>query len=75
MERSSLDLTDKQITGGNLQNMTTALIWYVNPYCKCVFDYIHSWTDARPTANGNILTNNFIASQTDGFGIRCQLDF
>ena len=72
---SYLDLTDKQITGGNMQNMTTGLNWYVNPYCKCVFNYIHSWTDARPTANGNILSNNFIASQTDGFGIRCQLDF
>jgi phosphate-selective porin OprO/OprP len=72
---SYLDLTDKQITGGNMQNMTTGLNWYVNPYCKCVFNYIHSWTDARPTANGNILSNNFISSQTDGFGIRCQLDF
>jgi len=72
---SYLDLTDKQIAGGNMQNMTTGLNWYVNPYCKCVFNYIHSWTDARPTANGTILSNNFITSQTDGFGIRCQLDF
>ena len=72
---SYLDLTDKQITGGNMQNMTAGLNWYVNPYCKCVFNYIHAWTDARPTANGNILSNNFITSQTDAFGIRCQLDF
>jgi len=72
---SYLDLTDQQIQGGMMQNMTTGLNWYVNPNCKCVFNYIHSWADARPTRNGNILSNNMISSQTDAYAMRCQLDF
>jgi len=72
---SYLDVTDQQIQGGLMQNMTTGLNWYVNPYCKCVFNYVHSWDDARPTRNGAILSNDFVSSQTDAFGIRCQLDF
>ncbi len=72
---SYLDVTDKQIQGGMMQNMTAGLNWYVNPNCKCVFNYIHSWADSRPNRNGAILSNDFISSQTDAFGIRCQLDF
>jgi len=72
---SYLDVTDKQIQGGMMQNMTAGLNWYVNPNCKCVFNYIHSWADSRPTRNGTILSNNFISSQTDAYGLRCQLDF
>ena len=72
---SYLDITDQQIQGGMMQNMTTGLNWYVNPYCKCVFNYIHSWSDSRPSRNGTITSNDFIRSQTDAFGIRCQVDF
>ena len=72
---SYLDVTDRQIQGGMMQNMTAGLNWYVNPNCKCVFNYIHSWADARPIRNGVITSNNFISSQTDAYGMRCQLDF
>ncbi|MEI7459754.1 MAG: porin [Pirellula sp.] len=72
---SYLDVTDRQIQGGVMQNMTTGLNWYVNPNCKCVFNYIHSWADSRPLRNGVILSDDFIHSQTDAFGMRCQLDF
>ena len=72
---SYLDVTDRQILGGMMQNMTAGLNWYVNPNCKCVFNYIHSWADARPSRNGTILSNDFISSQTDAFAMRCQLDF
>lgn len=72
---SYLDVTDRQIQGGMMQNMTAGLNWYVNPNCKCVFNYVHSWADSRPIRNGTILSNDFISSQTDVFGMRCQLDF
>jgi phosphate-selective porin len=61
---------------------TLGVNWYVNPYCKCVFNYIHSWTDspfvfnpagtslANTTPTG-VLTN----TQTDFYGARCQIDF
>jgi phosphate-selective porin OprO/OprP len=72
---SYLDLTDRQIRGGELQDFTFGLNWYVNPYCKCVFNYIHSWAEARPTRNGTILNQDSISSQSDAFGLRCQIDF
>jgi len=72
---SYLDLTDQLVQGGSMQNLTFGLNWYVNPNCKCVFNYIHVWADARPIRNGTILGNNFISSQTDAFGLRCQVDF
>jgi len=72
---SYLDLTDRQIRGGELQDFTFGVNWYVNPYCKCVFNYIHSWAESRPTRNGAILNQDDISSQADAFGLRCQIDF
>ncbi len=72
---SYIDVTDGAVLGGAMQNMTVGLNWYVNPYCKCVFNYIHSWADSRPIRNGVILSNDLIRSETDAFGLRCQLDF
>ena len=72
---SYIDLTDQSILGGNMQNMTLGLNWYVNPYCKCVFNYVHSWAESRPTRNGSFVGPDLIPSQTDGFGLRCQIDF
>lgn len=72
---SYLDLTDRQIQGGEIQDFTAGLNWYVNPYCKCVFNYIHAWAESRPIRNGTIIGNNMIDSQTDAFALRCQIDF
>ena len=72
---SYLDLTDNLIRGGEMQNITLGLNWYVNPYCKCVVNYIHSWSNSRPIRNGIIQGNQFIASETDAWCMRAQLDF
>jgi phosphate-selective porin OprO/OprP len=72
---SHLDLTDNQIQGGDMQNMTLGLNWYANPNCKCVFNYIHSWAQSRPIRNGSIIGNQLISSETDAWGMRVQLDF
>ena len=72
---SYLDLLDRQIRGGEMENMTAGLNWYVNPNCKCVFNYIHSDARARSTRNGIIAGNELIASTSHAFGLRCQVDF
>lgn len=72
---SYIDLTDEHILGGDMQDMTIGLNWYVNAYCKCAFNYIRSWSDTRPIRNGTILSDDYIASTTDAFGMRCQIDF
>lgn len=70
---SYIDLSDELIQGGQMKNMTAGLNWYLNPYCKWVFNYIHAWTDGRdyfPTPSATP-----ISSQTDAFATRVQLDF
>ncbi len=69
---SYLDLTDENIFGGEMDNLTAGINWYLNPYCKCVFNYIHSWVDGRDL---NPPSFNPISSQTDAFGLRAQVDF
>lgn len=72
---SYLDLSDAAIRGGQMENVTFGLNWYVNAYCKCVFNYVHSWVDSRPIRNGAFVGNDFLRSETNGFGLRCQVDF
>lgn len=72
---SYVDLTDNLVQGGDMENLTLGLNWYVNPNCKCVFNYIHSWTNSRQARNGSLLGSQLIASQTDAWGLRVQLDF
>lgn len=70
---SQIDLNDGIVQGGRMRNLTGGVNWYLNPYCKWVFNYIHSWTDGRdyfPTP-----TSREISSQTDAFATRVQLDF
>jgi len=75
MRWSYLDLTDRQIRGGDMENITFGLNWFVNANCKCVFNYIHIQADSRKTRGGVIDGNELIASTTDAYGIRCQVDF
>jgi len=77
---SYIDLTDNLIRGGTMQNMTAGVNWYTNPYCKFVFNYIHSWSESPDfigvVANAPAFDNSrLVSNQTDAFGIRCQLDF
>lgn len=72
---SYLDLTDNQIQGGDMENMTLGLNWYANPNCKCVLNYIHSWAESRPIRNGSFIGNQLVSSATDAWGMRVQLDF
>ena len=58
-------LTDGTINGGDMSNMTLGVNWYCNPYSKVVFNYIHSWLDAR----------NGLQSETSAYGLRAQFDF
>jgi phosphate-selective porin OprO/OprP len=62
---SYIDLTDGTINGGDMSNATLGVNWYCNPYCKVVFNCIHSWLDSR----------NGIQSETTAYGLRAQYDF
>jgi phosphate-selective porin OprO/OprP len=62
---SYIDLNDSNIRGGIMQNVTGGVNWYCNPYCKVVFNYIHSFVTDR---NGS-------PSEANAWGLRTQLDF
>lgn len=62
---SYIDLNDSGVSGGIMQNATAGINWYCNPYCKVVFNYIHSFVNDR----------NGIPSEANAWGLRTQLDF
>lgn len=62
---SYIDLTDANIEGGRLEDVTFGLNWYLNPHTKFQFNYIRSWLDSP--ING--------PSACDIFGVRTQLAF
>jgi phosphate-selective porin OprO/OprP len=62
---SYIDLSDRTIQGGELTDITLGLNWYLNPYTKLTFNYIHAFLD-RPPAG---------ASNADVYAVRAQVDF
>jgi len=42
---SGLDLSDKDVTGGELDNISAGLNWYLNPNTKIMWDYVHAEKD------------------------------
>ena len=58
---SGLDLNHKDINGGELNNITTGVNWYLNPNTKVMWDYINA--DADNTGS------------SDMFMMRLQFDF
>jgi phosphate-selective porin OprO/OprP len=58
---SELDLNDDNITGGELNNVTAGLNWYLNPNTKIMWDYVHADKDT--------------VGQADMFMMRLQFDF
>ncbi len=71
---STIDLTDEAIQGGTMDNWTAGLNWYINPYCKWVFNYIRSNTQGRDYFQ-TVNPNSSLSSSTDVFATRVQVDF
>ncbi len=62
---SYIDLNDENIQGGRLNDLTAGLNWYLNPYTKFQFNYIHAMLDSP--INGE--------SDADIYAMRAQVDF
>ena len=73
---SHIDLDSGNISGGKMDNLTFGINWYCNPYCKVVFNYIHSWRES-PTTPPHLPPGPpvAVASHCNAFGIRAQVDF
>lgn len=62
---SYINLNSGDIRGGSMNDFTAGVNWYCNPYCKVVFNYVHSWLNDR----------NGVNSDCDIYAARVQLDF
>lgn len=62
---SHLNLSSGDIQGGRLTDVTLGLNWYLNPYTKLQWNYIHTMLD-DPSAG---------SSTADIFGMRAHFDF
>lgn len=59
-----LNLNNQNIQGGNLVDLTLGLNWYLNPYTRVYFNYVHAMLLGGEPANfGNL------------FGVRAQFEF
>jgi len=57
MRLSHIDLNDKGVRGGELTDLTVGANWYLNPYLRVTFNYIHAFAN-NPT-DGQSGTNIF----------------
>jgi phosphate-selective porin OprO and OprP len=62
---SYIDLTDDNIQGGVKHNYTLGLNWYLNPYTRVKWEFIHSNLDRAPIGDSN----------ANIFGMRFDIDF
>lgn len=62
---SHLDLNDHAVQGGRLTDVTVGLNWYMNPYLKTQFNWVHAFLDDPALGN----------SEADLFGVRMNYDF
>jgi phosphate-selective porin OprO/OprP len=69
---SHIDLNDGDISGGIMNNLTFGMNWYCNPYCKVVFNYVHSWRESVPAG---ALPAIAASSEANAFAVRTQMDF
>jgi phosphate-selective porin OprO/OprP len=59
---SRLDLTDSDIKGGEEDNITVGLNWYLNPAVRLMFNYVYADLEDReniPDGNANIFQSRF----------------
>jgi phosphate-selective porin OprO/OprP len=69
-----LDLNDSGVDAGYIQDFTLGLNWFLNPFAKFQFNYIHQRVDnTQRDALGAVTAEN--DGVLDGFGVRFAHDF
>ena len=55
---SSIDLNDVDITGGEEQNITLGINWYIHRQVRLMCNYTYVMTDSKANDNGSVLGND-----------------
>lgn len=69
-----LDLNDGPVQAGYIQDLTIGLNWFLNPFSKLQFNYIHQQVDNVQVNSAGVVTAVNDGS-LDGFGVRFAHDF
>jgi phosphate-selective porin OprO and OprP len=69
-----LDLNDAGVEGGYIQDLTVGLNWFLNPFAKFQFNYIHEQVENTQRNGAGVITAVNDGS-LDGFGVRFAQDF
>ncbi len=69
-----LDLNDGAVQGGYIQDLTIGLNWFLNPFSKLQFNYVHEKVDNIQVNNAGTVTAVNDGS-LNGFGVRFAQDF
>lgn len=62
---ANLNLNSENIRGGDITDGTVGVNWYLNPYTRVYFNYIHSYLQKEPIGPSN----------ANVFAMRAQVDF
>lgn len=65
---SYLDLADESIRGGRAEDFSFGVNWYLNSYCRFMFDYIRGHSEQAPNTDLD-------GGYTSLFGARAQVDW
>jgi phosphate-selective porin OprO/OprP len=65
---SYIDAEDNGINGGQLEDFSTGVNWYLNNYTRLMLDYIYGTVHSRPTTG-------LEAGNVSQVGVRAQVDF
>lgn len=69
-----LDLNDLGIEGGYIQDLTVGVNWFLNPFAKLQFNFIHEHVDNIQRNSAGVITAVNDGS-LNGFGVRFAQDF
>jgi phosphate-selective porin OprO/OprP len=72
--RDGIDVANTVQLAGKLNDVTLGVNWYLNPYTRIMFNYIHAWHDWAGPNSGQVLLGD-TSGETDILACRLQFDF
>jgi phosphate-selective porin OprO/OprP len=72
---SYINCDDGAVIGGEVEDFSAGVNWYLNNYTRVMFDYIHSISRSQPRVVPGVSVPGADGGEADLFGIRAQVDW